>query len=227
MRCIQRQYYFPIHYYSKNPLNMRINYLFFITAVSILFIISSCEHTTRKQNSDSGTEAMAVSTPAVDSAALILKDSVESASIFDSLMGKYTSQQRYKVEYAEGSMDGGPKMVMMIAREKEKYLVKHTFKGTVGYGCGGPVTEATAEFLKAEKISDHIFKLSLKKSSCKYSDRAGCDEKNVKEGTPTEDDQFNLTVDLTDSKSIKITSNAVKTKCVYAWEFEGMTFTKK
>lgn len=205
---------------------MKTSTIIQISVFFSLFVLIACSENQKGEASGSG-DTLTASVPQIDSAALLREDSLKSVAALDSVMGKYTSSQRNKVEYAEGAIDGGPKMVLTISMEKDKPVIKQRFKGTEGAGCGGPTTDATANFIKAEKASEGVYKLLLRKADCKYSDRAGCDEKNVKETTPAENAEFTLTIDMTDAKSIKMSSDAAKTKCLSAWDFEGLTFSKK
>ena len=146
------------------------------------------------------------------------------------ILGTYTSNEAFLVDYADNSMDGGPRCTLEIKKGKKGIIVKEHYNGDEPYGCSGPDTKAEADFIKAVMVSENVYKVFIKKTYCNYTDMKDCglpEEVDIKERNPKNDAEVILTIDFTVKKKIIITSNGVKTKCKDAWKFDKLTFKKK
>ncbi|MFM7731682.1 MAG: hypothetical protein ACKO6L_11625, partial [Flavobacteriales bacterium] len=85
--------------------------------------------------------------------------------------------------------------------------------------------------MEIAKIEDNIFRIIAKKTYCHYTNAmdCGCDEwgEEFTESIPKKNQELNIILNTQNNKRIKIKSDALKSKCEYAWDFRGMTFVKK
>ncbi len=147
------------------------------------------------------------------------------------ILGTYTSNELFAVDYADNTMGGGSICNLEIKKSKKGIVVKQLYNGNEPYGCSGPETNAEADFIKAIEVADNVYKVFITKTYCNYTDKQDCgmpeEEVDIKERNPKENAEVELTIDFSNKKKIVITSSAIKTRCKNAWSFDKLTFRKK
>ncbi len=153
-------------------------------------------------------------------------DPLSEINAINEILGDYESNEQYLVQYAAADIPGGPTMTIGISQIKDKIILKQVYTGDVPYGCEGPLTKASAEMVKIEKIESGIYKMIVKKLKCNFTNSdVNCEHKEILEHN--NNIEFSLSVNLKKKKEIIFHSKATKTKCSHAWDFTGLTFIKK
>jgi len=153
--------------------------------------------------------------------------SLNEINLINEILGVYESKQEYLVEYASEKLPQGPNMIISISKLKNKTIFTQIYQGDEGYGCTGPHTEASAEMLSIKKNGGGHYELNMKKISCHFTELGGCEDIDILEFETKNNSKFSITINLNDKNKIKFSALTTRTKCSYAWNFNGLTFSKK
>ena len=175
---------------------MRIFHYLHLSCLIVISTLISCQQETK-------TTANTVDKKAIKEEQLqkeIIVEKILSEDELKTIIGTYSSNELFSVDYADNTLDGGSICALEIKKLKKGIVIKQKYKGDEPYGCSGPETNAEADFIKATKVADNIYKLFIKKTYCNYTDKIDCgmpdEEVDIKERNPKENAEVEIKIDF-------------------------------